>query len=443
MSTEVSKKIDTEQIPYKKNKDFKLLALSSLFSLFGDQLTLLTLPWLVLSLTSDPLVLGSMIGTLAIPMSLFILIGGVLVDKFSPKAILLSAKFSGILIVSGIALLVHHQLLTIPILYFLIFLLGTATAFAAPAATSLLPKILKKEELQPANAVLMIVRSFAALSGPLLAAFILSTNSNENNVVANDTLTLAFGLNGAGLIISFLFMTGVLAPPSRKDKNSTVLNDLSIAFIYFWQKKQLKLVVLYAGLTSLFVSGPIHVALPLLVQEQFQSGPGVFGIIMAASAFGGMIGMTLAVKLPQLGKLTFGMTLLLVDIISGISLSVFSFLDDVLFAVLVILFLQIFTGYVQVALVTWIQLQSNTEMLGRMMSIVMFTIIGLTPLSAAMSGFLLTFIAADMLFLIAGIILSSIAILAILFTNIGRITKVQADLTPKTVTLTTENVKNA
>lgn len=409
-------------ITLKQNKSFKFLTLSSVFSLFGDQLALLTLPWLVLSLTSDRLVLGSMIGTLALPMSLLILLGGVLVDKFSPKTILLFTKFIGALIVSSIAILIYYQILTIPMLYVLVFLLGTCTAFAAPAATSLLPKILSQKELQPANGILMFVRSFATLLGPILAAFILGTNSEDDGVVASETLAVAFGLNGVGLVVSLFFMTGILAPTTKHHKNTTVLSDLSAAFIYFWQQKQLRLVVLYAALAGIFVSGPIQVALPLLVKEQFQGGPGSFGIIMAAGAFGGMIGMMLAIKLPQIAKLTLGMTLLLVDIIAGVSLAGFSFLENVHLAVLVMLCLQIFIGYVQVALTTWIQLQSSSEMLGRMMSIVMFTVIGLMPLSAAASGLLLTFLAADTLFFMAGLALSCIALLALLFTGIGKIT---------------------
>lgn len=58
-------------------------------SLLGDQCTLIAYPWLVLQLTGDALILGTVMALMGIPRALFMLIGGALVDRFSPRTIML------------------------------------------------------------------------------------------------------------------------------------------------------------------------------------------------------------------------------------------------------------------------------------------------------------------------------------------------------------------
>src|SRR5690349_23681016 len=58
------------------NRDFRLLFMGSTISILGDQFTLLALPWLVLKLTGDPQQLGLVTAVMALPMAVFMLIGG-------------------------------------------------------------------------------------------------------------------------------------------------------------------------------------------------------------------------------------------------------------------------------------------------------------------------------------------------------------------------------
>ena len=410
--------IDSNGSSLKENKNFKLLALSSVLSLFGDQLTLLTLPWLVLLLTQDPLVLGSVIGTLGLPMSILILFGGVLVDRYSAKNILLFSKLVSSIVVGLIAFLVFLEMLTLPLLYLFVFILGTCTAFMLPAATSLLPRILKQEQLQSGNAALMFLRSFASLVGPLLAAYILGADNEGSS--DTEMISLAFAINAASYIVSSILISGVLGVKSNK-KESNVLKELLAAFKYVRDQKQLKMVLFYTALAGVFVSGPLQVASPLLVKEQLGGGGGYFGLIISFGALGGMIGMMMASKYPRIGKLTLGATLLLVDSIVGLTLAAFSLVHDIYIAISLMLFLQIFIGYMQVAMMTWIQCQVSEEMLGRVMSIVMFAVVGILPLSASIAGYTLTFFPTDVLFRISGFSLFSIAVLALLFTQIREI----------------------
>jgi MFS family permease len=68
------------------------------------------------------------------------------------------------------------------------------------------------------------------------------------------------------------------------------------------------------------------------------------------------------------------------------------------------------TGMVQIAIFTWIQQRVPQELMGRTMSILLFTFMGLGPLSAAIAGALLKVISLTALFGIAGLTLTVIAL---------------------------------
>jgi len=105
-----------------------------------------------------------------------------------------------------------------------------------------------------------------------------------------------------------------------------------------------------------------------------------------------------------------------VDSIIGICLAAFSLVTDIYFAIILMIVLQMFVGYIQVAMMTWVQCQASEEILGRVMSIVMFTVVGVLPLSASVARYILTFVSMEVLFRISGFSLFRIAILALLFT---------------------------
>ena len=73
-----------------KTKNFLLLWIGSLISMVGDAFSMIALPWLVIQLTDSALALGTVMAAAAIPRAAFILVGGALVDRFSPRWVILN-----------------------------------------------------------------------------------------------------------------------------------------------------------------------------------------------------------------------------------------------------------------------------------------------------------------------------------------------------------------
>src|SRR5262245_43592839 len=80
------------------NFNLRLLWLGESVSLFGDQFTLVATPWLVLQLTGSAVAVGTILAVAGIPRALFMLIGGVLTDRLSPRRLMIISNASRIAI---------------------------------------------------------------------------------------------------------------------------------------------------------------------------------------------------------------------------------------------------------------------------------------------------------------------------------------------------------
>ena len=89
-----------------KIREFRLFWIGTPTSLIGDQLSFVALPWLVLKLTGDPLAMGSVIAVAAVPRAVFMLLGGALTDRFSPRIVMLLSNLVRLVSVLVLAVLV-------------------------------------------------------------------------------------------------------------------------------------------------------------------------------------------------------------------------------------------------------------------------------------------------------------------------------------------------
>src|SRR5512138_1919471 len=89
-----------------RNRNFRLLWTGEGISLLGDQFYLIALPWLVLQLTGDSLAMGTVLATAGIPRALFMLVGGALTDRFSPRRLMISSNAVRMILTGLLAALV-------------------------------------------------------------------------------------------------------------------------------------------------------------------------------------------------------------------------------------------------------------------------------------------------------------------------------------------------
>jgi len=401
-----------------RNANLRWLLAGSALSLTGDQFTLIALPWLVLGLTGDPLALGFVVALMSVPRAIFILLGGALVDRYSPRAVMMLTKYASALLLGVLAALTWTGHATLTAVYLLALGIGLAQAFAMPSGTAMLPRSVPGPLLQAANGLMMGLRQLSMLAGPLLAALLLawapSASAGGTDMRA---LGLAFGVDCVTFILSAWTLARVRPLPTDKPDGAgePFLRAVGAGLAMVWRDVPLRTCFLYWSLIALFVGGAMQVALPLLASDTLGSAP-AYGFLMAAHGGGMLLGMAVAMLAPKLKGLSFGATLLAGDAVAGLLLMLLGGIVATWQGIGLLLALGALAGYLQVAIFTWIQRRVAPHMLGRAMSIFLFIFMGLAPLSAAATGWVLQHITLGQLFACSGGALILCATLAWLWT---------------------------
>ena len=397
------------------NHNFALLFGGSTISAIGDQFTLVALPWLVLKLTGDPAALGLVLAAIALPRAVFMLIGGAVVDRMSPRRVLLAGRAVNALLVSLLALLVLAGAIHMWMIYVIALGIGLSTAFAYPAGSAILPQLVEPTQLQPANALFMGMRQLSMIVGPVLAGLVIGTGAHagQRQVVADASgLGLAFGVDA----VSFLFSLGSLmlvrihSDHHPKAPVGSVLGNVASGIRTIWADLPLRAFILYAAVVSVFVGGPIQVGLPVLADTRLDLGAASLGILMTANGVGMLLGSALSGFASKLVRGRLGLMVLGIDSLVGLVLATLALDHSTVGGAALLAATGMLGGIAQIAIVSWIQRRVAPEMMGRTMSVLMFTFMGLGPLSAAIAGSLLKVISLPALFVGAGLTLSAIAL---------------------------------
>lgn len=396
------------------NRDFRLLFGGSSISMVGDQFTLIALPWLVLQLTGNPVQLGLVLAAMALPRAVFMLVGGAVVDRLSPRRVLLIARGANALLAGLLAALVLAGVIHMWMVYALAFTIGLCTAFAYPAGGSILPQIVEPAQLQIANSMIMGMRQLSTLIGPALAGLLVAAGSSDKGAGVHGT-GLAFAVDA----VSFLFsVASLLAIRIASDRDSRapaggVFSQVWEGFRALSADLQLRSFIAYMALVSVLVMGPLQVGLPLFAKMRLSQGAAAFGWLMTANGSGMLLGSVMSASVTRLVRGRLGMMILSLDAAAGLALAVLSAVHSVLTAAALLVLTGLFAGTVQIAIITWLQRRVPQAMMGRIMSIVFFTFLGLAPLAAALAGGLLKLISLSELFIGAGLSLTAVALLCL------------------------------
>jgi len=410
------------------NPNFRWLLGGGLLSMLGDQFTLIALPWLVLQLSGDALVLGTVLAVMGVPRAVFILLGGAIVDRHSPQRVLLLTKLVNGALVGLLALLVWSGTLQLWMVYGLALGIGLATAFSYPAGSSILPQALPPEALQAANGTLMALRQLSVLLGPALAGALIVLLAEPGAPPApqqhiNDArgLALAFGFDAFSFFVSAWTLRQVRLGSRARPEQVPVLAAIAEAMRFFWRDVELRTLCLYFAAIGFFVGGPIQVALPVLAQTQLPGGAASLGLLLAGHGGGVLVGMALSGLLKGRRLGTLGATVLAIDACAGLAFLPFGHVHATWQGLALLVPLGALGGFVQVAVYTWMQQRIPPAMLGRAMSLFMFIFMGITPLAAAAAGAALKLLGLALLFSASGAALLLIVVLGLLLTPIRRI----------------------
>src|SRR5262245_49490664 len=178
-------------------RNFRLLFSGAFISLLGDQFALIATPWLVLQLTGDPLMLGTVLALEGIPRAAFILFGGAITDRLSPRLMMLIANIIRFFLTALMAVVVLSGAVQVWMIYAFALSFGIVAGFSIPAEQSIVPTLVDEQDLQAGNSIIMGITQLSGFVGPTVAGIIIGRFSNTFTGVG-----IAFAFDALTFVVS-------------------------------------------------------------------------------------------------------------------------------------------------------------------------------------------------------------------------------------------------
>lgn len=328
--------------------------------------------WLVLELTHSGAALGITSGLQFLPLLLFSLWGGVIVDRYPKRAILMItqavmgvlALILGVLALTGEVRIWH--------VYALAFALGLVTVVDNPARQTFAVEMVGKPEMPNAIALNSAVFNLGRIAGPAMAGVVISLVGTP----------LAFGVNAASYVAVItalkLMRPAELHPAERKPRARGQLRE---ALAYVKARPSLWSLMIVVFFVSTFGMN-FQVTTALMARGVFGVGAGAFGLGSTVLAAGALVGALFAARRKHPGT-----TLLLATAFAFGVLEVLTGLMPTFWTFLLVLF------PVGIAMLTFTtaansatQLATTADMRGRVMGLYLLVFLGGAPFGSPLAG---------------------------------------------------------
>lgn len=154
----------------KKNgfsRDFMLVVIGQIISLFGNAVVRFALPLHLLNISQSPTLYGMVSALAFLPLLIMSPLGGVIADRVNKRNIMVVLDFStaGIIL---LFLLLSGQVNLVALILVALILLYSISGLYQPSVQASMPFLVPEEKLVQANAVINTVSSLAGLLGPVL-----------------------------------------------------------------------------------------------------------------------------------------------------------------------------------------------------------------------------------------------------------------------------------
>jgi len=368
-------------------RNFRLLWMGESVSVFGNFFQMIALAWVVLELTGSGLTLGSVLMAAAIPRALFMLFGGVLSDRVPPRLVMLVSNTAQGVIVALLALLVFSQTAEMWHLYVLMVMFGTVGAFFMPAMMTMIPHLVSRDRLEAANSLVMATSQLSGFIGPAAAGFVVAAVGSAA-AMGVDAATFAFA-TVALLLMRSVPLRAQRTQPTDEHGEPTprrnALTDLKEGFRYTWNTPAIRAILPMIAVINFCFVGPIDVGLAWLAHSRFEEGAAGLGIMLSVFSGAAVVGALLAgsIKTRHLGII-----FTVIVGVMGTGLGFIGVAPTLLVTCVLLGAIGMVNSFIGVMALAWFQRTVRTDMLGRVMSLIMFASAGLAPISLALGGWL-------------------------------------------------------
>ena len=292
----------------------------------------------------------------------FNLIGGVFADQGKKKRIIVFTDILSAFICMLVALFVKAQIVLIAILIANI-LLAILHSFNSPVYSSIIRDTIEKKEIPKFNSVQNGVSEIVRVGGTAIAVAMISI----------------IGAQGALIIDAATFFLSAITESRLKlwikndynspQKHNNVLNNLRDSFRYLYSEKSILRIIIIAAFVNFFLSG-YTLLIPYTNNYYDGKFTDFYGKVLAIEAAGGVIGSLFNSKVKFKNDL---ICLAITLQLTGIFISLTPILGESKYSLVCLIphfFAATIVAVYNIRFISYIQINSDAEYLGRVFSII-------------------------------------------------------------------------
>ncbi|HYS55306.1 MAG TPA: MFS transporter [Thermoanaerobaculia bacterium] len=383
-------------------RDFRLLWFGAFTSTTGTFMQTFAQAWLVYSMTNSAFLLG-VDGFLSTgPMLLFSLFGGVIADRVERKKIMLLSQYLQMSFALILALLIFTHQIQVWHIFVLSFLTGSVQSFSGPAYASLLPLLVRREDVPNAVAMNSMQFNLARVIGPALGGIVFGLWGPA----------ACFTINGLSFV-AVIAAYAVISIPAvhERERETGIFEEMKEGFRFVITRRSL-LTLTFLAFAGTFLGMPLFTMLPVVAKKTFGLGAQGLSLFQADYGVGSVIGAVFVASSSYAAKK--GKTALLMQLLFAFCLGVFGLSRNLVSSVII----AFVAGACIVGVVSLysslVQLMVTDAMRGRVMSIFMLAFRGGMPLGNLVAGYVAQRWSISIALAVNGAVLAAVALVFIL-----------------------------
>jgi MFS family permease len=258
-----------------RNRNYALLFWGQLISSAGTQMQVVAVAWQVYLLTHSAVALGLIGLVQAIPRLIFSLVGGILADAFDRRKLLFIIELLLASTSAVLALCTVFHVINIVIIYIVVLIAGSVSAFEFPTRQAIVPSLVRREEMIDALSLNTVMMQLTLIIGPTAGGFAIAWIG-----VAN---TYWFDVISYFVVIGSLLLMVVPRIPAEKRAQAGI--GALVDGMKFLRAHPVILAVLSLDFFATFFGSP-KALLPVYASDILHVGPQGLGILLAATSIG-------------------------------------------------------------------------------------------------------------------------------------------------------------
>lgn len=375
-----------------KHRNFLYYFCGMCVSTIGTWMQNTAQPWLAYTLTNSAFLLSLVSALQFVPVLLFSLFAGVLIDRLPKKRMLIVTQSLSLVITLALALLVLSGRIRYWHLLITSALMGFVNTLDMPLRQSFVVEMVGHDDLMNAIALNSLTFNIARMIGPSIAGFVMGS-------LGIGICFLVNSVSFAAVLISLFFIHPNPCAVSEENVRQSVFKSIGEGLRYIRQHEVLLVTLLITAVVSTFAPN-FSVTIPVFAQQILHEGETGYGLLMSAMGMGALCGAFLIAALSKNGPKRF--ILFIVPVLVGIFVGLIGYMNTFWqTGVMLALAGFFFVSYISSANSN-MQIHTEDRYRGRVMSVYTFISAGSTPVGNLFVGAAATLYGARMGFIASG-----------------------------------------